>query len=150
MAVVPMEPVRELLSIQERMNRMFDDAFRAGGEQGDRSIEAVWAPAADVYEANGDIVIEAELPGIAPEKVDIKVEGTVLMIKGQRGFDQGVARESYHRIERAYGPFSRAFTLPSSVDQDGISANYRDGILLVRLPKQESAKPRQIRIGVQG
>ncbi len=148
MAVVRLEPVRELMSIQDRMNRMFDEAFGEGRSEREAPLEGSWTPAVDIYEMDGDIVIKAELPGIDPASVDLRLENTVLTLKGERKFDDSVARENHHRIERAYGVFSRSFTLPSDVDHDRITADYRDGILRVRMPKREDSKPKSIRISV--
>src|SRR6185295_19544889 len=150
MAIVRWEPFREMVTIQDRMNRIFDEAFRANrgtGSEEDYAL-ASWAPAVDIYEQEGNIVLKAELPGVDPKDVDVRVENNVLTLRGERKLDSEVKRESYHRVERAYGSFSRSFTLPNVVDTEKIKADYRDGVLRVNLPKREEAKAKQISISV--
>ena len=150
MTLVRWEPFNNLAAIQNRMNRIFDDAFsgpRAGSED-DWALGGNWAPAVDIFEQDGNIVLKAELPGVDAKDVDIRVENNVLSLRGERKFSSEVKRESYHRVERAYGSFSRSFTLPSVVDTDKIKADYKDGILQVTLPQKEEAKPKQISISV--
>jgi len=150
MAMVRWEPFRDLLTIQDRMNRMFDDAFRSTrrSDEDEWALGGTWAPPVDIYERDGSLVLSAELPGIDPKKVDIRLENNVLTLKGERALDGEVDRESFHRLERAYGGFTRSFTLPTAVDQDKIQADYKDGVLKVTLPTREEAKPRQIPISV--
>ena len=151
MAIVRWEPFRDLVGIQGRMNRIFDEAFhgvnRTAGEE-DWSLGGSWAPVVDIYEQGGDIVLKAELPGIDPKDVDILVENNMLTLRGERKLDSEVKRESYHRVERAYGTFTRSFTLPNVVDTERIKAECRDGVLRVTLPQKEEAKPKQINISV--
>jgi HSP20 family protein len=137
--------------MQERMNRIFDEAFRGagrGGSEDDWSFGGTWAPSVDIYEHEGQIVLKAELPGIDPEDVDIRVENNVLTLRGERKLDSEIKREDYHRVERAYGKFSRSFTLPNVVDTDKIKAEYNHGVLKVSIPQKEEAKPKQISISV--
>jgi HSP20 family protein len=151
MAIVRWEPFRELVGFQDRMNRLFEDSFRGvarGPAEDDWALGGSWAPAVDIYEHEGNLVLKAELPGIESKDVDIRLENNVLTLRGERQFDSVVKRESYHRVERAYGTFSRSFTLPSVVDQEKIKAEYKDGVLRVTLPKKEEAKPKQIAISV--
>jgi len=149
MAIVRWEPFRDLVSIQDRMNRIFDEAFRVrtGGEE-DWALGGNWAPAVDIYEHEGNIVLKAELPGIDPKDVDVRVENNVLTLRGERKVDSEVKREQYHRVERAYGSFTRSFTLPNVVDTEKIKAEYSDGVLRVTLPQREEVKPKQISISV--
>ena len=153
MAIVRWEPFRDLMSLQERMNRLFDESFRSragagAGQDDDWALGGAWAPAVDIYEHDGNIVLKAEIPGIDPKEVDVRVENNVLTLRGERKIDNEIKRESYHRVERAYGTFSRSFTLPNVVDTEKIKAEYRDGVLRVTLPKREEAKPKQISINV--
>jgi HSP20 family protein len=151
MAIVRWEPFRDLVNIQDRMNRLFDEAFRGtprAGEE-DWALGGSWAPLVDIYEHEGNIVLKAELPGIEPKDVDIRVENNVLTLRGERRIDTEVKREQYHRVERAYGAFSRSFTLPSVVDTEKIKAEYKDGVLRMTLPTREEAKPKQINIAVK-
>jgi len=151
MAIVRWEPFRDLMSLQERMNRLFDESFRGvnrSGREEDWALGGSWAPAVDIYEQEGNIVLKAELPGVEPKDVDIRVENNVLTLRGERKFDNEVKQDNYHRVERAYGTFSRSFTLPSAVDTEKIKAEYKDGLLRVTLPTREEAKPKQISISV--
>jgi len=152
MAIVRWEPFRDLVTIQDRMNRIFDDAFRGVPRQGaaeeDWALGDSWAPAVDIFENEGNLVLKAELPGIDPTDVDVRVENNVLTLRGERKFESEVKREQYHRVERAYGTFSRSFTLPNLVDTNKIKAEFRDGVLRVTLPQREEAKPKQISIAV--
>ena len=152
MAIVRWEPFRDLVSLQDRMNRLFDESFRGVGRAGAEEDWALgaWAPAVDIYEQDGNIVLKAELPGIDPKDVDVRVENNVLTLRGERKFDDEVKKENYHRVERAYGAFSRSFTLPTVVDTEKIKAEFKDGVLRVTLPKKEEAKPKQISINVTG
>jgi HSP20 family protein len=151
MAIVRFEPFRDLVTIQDRMNRLFDEAFRGvprAGTEDDWALGGSWAPAVDIFEQEGSIVLKAELPGVDPKDVDIRVENNTLTLRGERRFDNEVKRESYHRVERSYGAFTRSFSLPNMVDVEKIKAEYKDGVLRVTLPKKEEAKPKQISINV--
>ena len=149
MAVVRWEPFRDLLTLQDRMNRMFDESYRGrGASEEDWALGGSWAPAVDIYEHEGNIVLTAELPGVDPKEVDIRVENNVLTLRGERKWSTEVNRESYHRVERAYGNFTRSFTLPNVVDTEKIKADFKDGMLKLVLPKKEEAKPKQISINV--
>jgi HSP20 family protein len=135
------------LSLQERMNRIFDESYR--GRQGAEDwMGGSWAPAVDIYEQNGNIVLQAELPGLDPKDVDVRVENNVLTLRGQRKLEENVKQDNYHRVERSYGSFTRSFTLPSQVDTEKIQASYKDGVLRLTLPTREEAKPKQIAINV--
>jgi HSP20 family protein len=151
MAIVRWQPFHDLATVQERMNRIFDEAFRGsgrGGSEDDWSFGGVWAPSVDIYEHEGHIVLKAELPGIDPKDVDVRVENNVLTLRGERKLDTEIKREDYHRVERAYGKFSRSFTLPNVVDTNKIKADYNHGVLQVSIPQKEEAKPKQISITV--
>jgi len=150
MAVVRWEPFRDLVSLQERMNRMFDESYRTRttGTEDEWALGGSWAPAVDIYEHEGNIVLTAELPGVDPKNVDVRVENNVLTLRGERRWSDEVKRESYHRVERSYGTFTRSFTLPNVVDTEKIKADFRDGMLKLVLPKREEAKPKQISINV--
>jgi HSP20 family protein len=102
----------------------------------------------DIFEHEGNLVLKAELPGVDPKDVDVRVENNVLTLRGERKWTTDVQRESYHRVERSYGGFTRSFTLPSVVDTEKIEATYKDGMLKLVLPKKAEAKPKQISINV--
>jgi HSP20 family protein len=149
MAVVRWEPLRDLLSLQDRMNRLFDESYRGRkAPEDDWSLGGSWAPAVDIYEHQGNIVLTAELPGVDPKDVDIRVENNLLTLRGERKWSDEIERENYHRVERSYGSFTRSFTLPNVVDTEKIKADYKDGMLKLVLPKKEEAKPKQITINV--
>ena len=149
MGIVRWEPFRDLLSLQDRMNRLFDESVRGMSRGGEEEwTQGSWAPAIDIYEQGNQVVLKAELPGVDPKNVDIHIENNTLTLRGERRFDNEVTRESYHRIERAYGAFSRSFTLPATVDTAAVKADYKDGVLQVVLPRKEEAKPKQITINV--
>jgi len=150
MAIVRWEPFRDLVAVQDRLNRIFDDTFRGNprGSDEDWALGGQWAPSVDIFEHEGNLVLRAELPGIEPKDVDVRVENNVLTLRGERKFESEVKREKYHRVERAYGTFSRSFTLPNVVDTEKIKAEYKDGVLQVTLPQREEAKPKQIQVSV--
>ena len=147
MAIVRWDPFRDLVGLQERMNRMFDESYRGAGRE-DWALGGAWAPAVDIYEQDGNIVVKAELPGVDPKDVDVRVENNTLTLRGERKIDTEVKQENYHRVERAYGTFTRSFSLPSVLDQEKIKAEFKDGVLKVTLPKHERALPKQINISV--
>lgn len=145
MMAVIRTPFRELMAIQDRMNRIFDTSIR--GEGGDEDVEATaWTPAVDIYETKDAIVVAVEAPGMTREQFAVEVKDEVLTIKGERPFEKDVSREQYHRIERAYGKFRRSFILGTAVQTDRITANYTDGVLMINLPKIEEAEPKKIEI----
>jgi HSP20 family protein len=150
MAIVRWEPFRDLQAVQDRLNRVFDDAFRGTprGNDDEWALGGSWAPSVDIFEHEGNLVLKAELPGVDPKDVDVRVENNVLTLRGERKFESEVKREKYHRVERAYGTFSRSFTLPNVVDTEKIKAEYKDGVLQVTLPQREEAKPKQIQVSV--
>jgi len=149
MAIMRWEGFRDLLSLQDRMNRLFDESARgvSRGREEDWAT-GTWAPAVDIYEQGGDLVLKAELPGVDPKDVDVRIENNVLTLKGERKTDTEVKRDSYHRVERSYGAFTRAFTLPTTVDTTKVKADFKDGLLRVVLPKREESKPKQVQIEV--
>lgn len=136
--------IDELHDLRSRMNRMFDEQGRSG-ESGGR----LWTPAVDVYENEHEIVLQAELPGMKKEDIDIQLTGDTLTLRGERKLETAQRGEHYHRIERQYGQWQRSFQIETPLDASRVAASYEDGVLTVRLPKQESVKPRQIAIDVK-
>jgi HSP20 family protein len=128
------------------MNRLFNDAGR-GWRPDEPSATTTWSPAVDIYETEGEIIVKAELPGVDRKDISLNLEKNVLTLKGERKFEKETKEENYHRIERAYGGFSRSFAIPATVDEEKIRADYKDGILKIALPKKEQIKPKQIQIG---
>ena len=146
MAIVRWDPFRDVMSLQERMNELFERTMRRRADEEEGLAARAWSPAVDIYETDEKMVIKAELPGLKKEDIDIEIRDNTLTLKGERKFEKEIKQENYHRVERTYGSFQRSFTLPSTVKQEAIEATFKDGILEVSLPKAEEAKPKQIRI----
>ena len=146
MAIVKVDPFREFAAMQDRMNRLFGNVYLRDEDTG---LRGSWVPAVDIYETeNHDLVVRAELPGITREDIEVVVENSTLVLKGEKKLDTEVKEESYRRIERTYGSFHRSFTLPNTVDAGRISADVKNGVLTVKLPFREEAKPRTINVDV--
>ncbi|HSP91230.1 MAG TPA: Hsp20/alpha crystallin family protein, partial [Vicinamibacterales bacterium] len=134
---------------QERMNRLLGDVYRAADD--DVMRRGAWAPPVDIYDSgNHELVIKAELPDMNKDEIDISVENNTLTLRGEKKMDSAIKEECCHRIERTYGAFSRSFSLPATVDTSKVSADYRNGVLTIKLPTREEAKPKQIQVQVQG
>ena len=147
MNIVRFDPLRDVAALQDRVNRIFADAYRRDND--DLMTRGAWVPPVDIYETpNHELVLRAELPDVVREDIALRVENNTLTISGEREMDSEIKEEQYHRIERAYGTFSRAFTLPPTVDTSAIGAEYKNGVLTVRLPLREEAKPKQIQVQV--
>ncbi|MBI4457187.1 MAG: Hsp20/alpha crystallin family protein [Acidobacteria bacterium] len=150
MAIQRWDPLRDLITLQDRMNRLFEDSMaRSRLSDDDATSTAAWTPAVDIYETDHEIIIKAELPGIDRKNLDVRIEGDTLNIRGERKFDSEVKRENYRRIERTYGTFFRSFTLPSEVDQQKVDASFKDGVLEIVLHKKLETRPRSIKIEAQ-
>ena len=148
MALIRWDPFSDLLSIQDKMNRLFEDSLtrtRAFGPDEELGVSS-WTPAVDIFETDTEIVLKAELPEIKREDVQINIENNVLTLSGERKLEKETKKENYHRIERSYGVFKRSFTLPTVVDQENIKATFVDGVLQMNMAKREESKPRQIEI----
>ena len=148
MAIVRWEPFRDLMTTQREFDRLFKEAFSPLFGEGELSTRT-WAPPVDIYENADNIVLKAELPGIDPKDVEIRVEDNTLYLKGERKFEQEVKEENYHRVERSYGSFARSFSLPNSIAADKVVADYKDGLLTLTMPKREEAKPKTIKIEIK-
>jgi HSP20 family protein len=147
MAIVRWEPLRELTTLQNEMNRLFGTVFDAPA-QGNGGTLRRWMPAMDLVETADHFVLRADLPGMSEEDVNIEVEDRVLTVSGERKAEQTENKDGYHRVERAFGSFSRSLTLPEGVDAESVSASFDKGVLEVQIPKPEQRKPRKISIGV--
>lgn len=139
------DPFRNISTLQEQVNRLFEDSFFRG--RADESSLAAWTPAVDIYEDGNQMVIKADLPDVHEKDIEVRLENNLLTIRGDRKFEKKVSEENYLRVERAYGSFSRSFSLPSTVDAERINAEHRNGVLTITLPKREESKPRQIKVG---
>ena len=146
MTIVRWDSLRDAAARQEQMSRMFERFY--GRPQEDLNRGA-WAPAVDIY-SNGqhELVLKAELPDMKLEEIELTVEENTLTLRGERKLDTEVSEEQFHRIERSYGPFARTFALPPTVDAGKVSAEYKAGILTVRLPQREEVKPKQIKVQI--
>ena len=148
MSMVRFDPFRELATMQDRINRIFGDAYTRRFDD-DVTQRGDWFPPVDIYEnANQEIVLKAELPGISREDIDLRVENNTLTLRGERKREGEVKQEQYHRVELSYGSFSRSFSLPSRIDTEHVRAEFKDGVLSIVLPVKAEAKPRQIEVAV--
>jgi HSP20 family protein len=136
-----------MMTAQRDLDRLLRGAFSPTFGEGEVSTRT-WAPPVDIYENGDNLVLKAELPGLSPEDVEISVVDNTLYLKGERKFEKEVKEQSYHRVERSYGAFTRTFSLPNSIDADKVAANYKDGVLTLTMPKKEEAKPKTIKINV--
>jgi HSP20 family protein len=139
------EPFRGVTTLQDQINRLFNDTFERTSD--DSSLSA-WAPAVDIYETEHELVVKADLPDVDPKDLDIRVENNILTIRGERKFEKKVNEENYLRVERSYGSFARSFTLANTVNSEAIKAEYQNGVLTLTVPKREEAKPKQIKVNV--
>jgi len=147
MPLAQWDPFRELLTLQERMNRLFDQTFsRSRSQTGDLG-GGTWSPAVDVYESQENLILKAELPGVDQSDIELRVDSNRISIKGERRMKEAVNQEHFHRMERAFGPFNRSFTLPSPVDAEQVKAEFKNGILMVVLPKRIDKNSKHIPIG---
>jgi len=149
MSIVRYDPFRDLRTLQEEVNRLFSTNLTRGF--GEESIgRGAWNPSVDIYENKDHIVLEAELPGMKREDFELSVENNVITLRGERQFEKNEDSDNYHRVERSYGSFTRSFTLPQTVSAEGATAEYKNGVLRVTLPKREEAKARRIEISGEG
>jgi HSP20 family protein len=144
MAITRWDPFREVQALQNRVNSLFRDM---NGDN-DPLTAASFAPPVDIYEDEKKVVIKLEVPGIEEKDLDVRVENHTLTVKGERKFEKEEKEENFHRIERRYGSFFRAFTLPSTVDTESVKADYQAGVLKLELTKKPEAQPKQIKVNV--
>ena len=145
MAIVKWEPLKELVTLQDRMNQFLSELKIPFNDENGRLVQD-WVPAVDIFEDAEAIQLRAELPGMEMKEMEVKVANNTLQIQGEKKLEREDRRENYSRIERVYGRFSRSFTLPTSVDQDEIKAQYEKGVLNITLPKREESKPKTIAV----
>jgi len=145
MAIIRWDPFKDLVTLREKMNRLFEEAFTGRGEEKDL-VSGTWTPSVDIYETENSLVLTAEVPGIKEDDVEIKIEDNTLILQGERKFEKETKEESYHRIERSYGSFYRSFTLPSSIDQDKIQAEHENGVLRITMPKRPELKQKKVKV----
>ena len=147
MAITRWDPLREFGTLQNQLNRLFQEVTpRATGDE--FMTTGTFVPPVDVYEDEHNIVLKLEVPGIEEKDIDVQVHGNTLTVRGERKFEHEEKQENFHRIERSYGAFSRSFTLPDTVDTNSVTADYENGVLKVKLAKRAEAKPKQIKVNV--
>lgn len=153
--LAPMKTFRELVTndpfraLQQRFNRVFGETGLFAFPPDENLSFAAWSPACDIFETADEIVVKAELPGIKKEDVKLTIENNILTLRGERKFEAETKKENYFRVEQSYGEFSRSFTLPVSIDFKNVTADFKDGVLKVKLPKREEAKPKAIEVNVK-
>jgi HSP20 family protein len=145
MAIIRWDPFRDLMTLREKMNRLFEETFITRGEEKEL-VSGTWTPSVDIYETENALILSAEIPGIEENNIEIKIEDNTLTLHGERKFEKETKEENYHRIERAYGSFHRSFTLPNYINQDKIKAEHENGILKITMPKKTELKPRKIKV----
>ncbi len=143
MTITRWNPFKELQSLQERMDQIWDSSIASNKDQLSRGD---WLPQVDIFEKDKNVVIKAELPGMKKDDIDVSIENNVLTLKGKREMEKEISESDFHRIERAYGTFIRSFSLPKTVDAEKIKASYNDGVLMLTLPKAKEAEPKRIEI----
>jgi HSP20 family protein len=134
-----------LSGLQEQVNRLFEGSFP---RRADHSALTSWAPAVDIYETENELVVKADLPEVNEKDIDVRVENNTLTVRGERKFEEKTEKENYLRVERTYGSFSRSFSLPNTVNNEAIKADYKNGVLTVTLPKRAESKPKQVKVNV--
>jgi HSP20 family protein len=134
-----------LSGLQEQVNRLFEGSFP---RRADYSALTTWAPAVDIYETENELVVKADLPEVNEKDIDVRVENNTLTVRGERKFEEKTEKENYLRVERTYGSFSRSFSLPNTVNNEAIRADYKNGVLTVTLPKRAESKPKQVKVNV--
>ena len=146
MNLIRWNPLGEMTTMQNRINRMFNAPYWPAGRMDDKTGMGMWNPAVDLYEKDDHFVIKAELPGVDKKDISIDLKDRVLTLSGERSYENEAKEENYYRRERSYGKFQRAFTLPADVDSDKINAEFKDGLLQIEVPKPEQQKPKQVTI----
>ena len=145
MVITRWDPFRELASLHNRVNSLFQDYGRSNDEL---TTSGSFVPAVDVYEDEHKVVLKLEVPGVKEQDLDVQVENQTLTVRGQRSFENEEKEENFQRIERRYGSFTRSFTLPNTINTESVNASYENGVLKIELAKREEAKPKQIKVNV--
>jgi HSP20 family protein len=146
MDLIQWNPLREMVSLRERMNRLFDDSWCRTDGYGDDVAMGMWSPAVDMFEKDDHLVIKAELPGMEKKDINLDLKDGVLTLRGERKHENQVQDENFYRREMSYGKFVRTFSLPSDVDPEKIKAEFQNGLLTIEVPKPEQHKPKQITV----
>ena len=149
MPIVKWDPVKDVETLQSRINRMFEDCFGHTCDPADETGACAWKPAVDIYETESGIVFDADLPGIGKEDISVEVKGNILTLKGQRRTAPDLKEENFYRRERCYGTFQRSFTLQQIIQPGLIKATFKDGVLKVEVPKPQMEQPKQIAVSIE-
>jgi HSP20 family protein len=142
MSLVKWEPFRDLMTMQDRMTRLIDETLSRIWKEEVR--QGVWSPPVDILERGSEVILKIDLPEVNQNEIDIRAEENTLIIQGERRFIKESSEENYVQIERPYGTFRRTFSIPTTIDQEGIRASYKDGVLRVVLPRKQEIQPKQI------
>lgn len=145
MTLVRWDPLKDLVTVREKMNRLFEEAFTSRGEEKDL-VASTWTPSVDIYDTENALVLSAEVPGMNEKDIEIKIEDSTLTLRGERKFEKETKEENYHRIECNYGSFFRSFILPNYINQEKIRAENENGILKITMPKKSESKPKKVKI----
>ena len=149
MAITRWDPYRDVLALQNRMNSIFQEFSRGNGSGENELVTAAgFVPPVDIYEDENKLVLNIEVPGMRQEDLDVRMENNTLTVKGERSLQHEEKEENFHRVERRYGSFFRAFTLPNTIDPNNIKAEYDAGVLRLELQKRPETKPKQIKVNV--
>ena len=148
MAQTEWDPLKDLVGIQERMNKLFESALARTNFDAEGGVGA-WTPVADVYEGEESVVFCLELPGLAQSEIDVRLEDDELVVRGERQMERGAPGEQFHRVERSYGKFVRRFRLRSHIDRQSVTGVYQDGVLTITLAKKEDASKKPIRVAIR-
>lgn len=146
MELIRWNPMKEMMSLRERMDRLFEEPFFPFDRSNSESPKGSWHPAVDMFEKEDKLVIKAELPGLNKDDVSLDLKDGVLTLKGERKIENEVEEGGYYRCEMSYGKFMRSFSLPTDVDPDKITAGFQNGVLTIEVPKTEDRKPKQITV----
>jgi HSP20 family protein len=148
MTLARWDPFRDVAALQDRINRLFEDAFPKGQSSEDEVRLSAWRPVVDIYATEAAVVFKVELPGVKKENISVEVKDNVLTIRGERVDDSNVAPDDFYRRERIFGTFSRSFSLQHAVDPERIKARFKEGVLEVQIPKLETEPPRQVAVSI--
>jgi HSP20 family protein len=146
MALARWNPYRDMMTVRDEMNRVFNEFFGRGASDENAWYAGAWSPPVDIYETDQALVLKAELPGFSKDDISIEMKENTLFIRGERKRQDEVQENNYHRMERVYGAFQRSFLLPTTVEQDKVQASYKDGVLELQLPKVPAAQPKRIAV----
>ena len=149
MTLVKWDPFKDVETLQNRINRMFEDSFGRTRDPDDEMALCAWRPPVDIYESENGIVLAAELPGVGKENISVEVKDNILTLTGERTVDPKIKDKNFYRQERCYGTFQRSFTLQQNIQPHLIKATFKDGVLEIEIPKPEEEQPKQITVKVE-